>query len=152
MPRELGPALVVGVAAPGEDHSLSLVVDQQSQLLLLQLGAPVRVAHDGQVSGLGAHVLDPACDLGEVGVDDVADDHPDDPAALGHQRASEGARRIAELLGGRQDLLPRLLGDRVARPVEDARRRRDRDSGLAGDLDQRPLRRFRLAGHACALV
>ena len=110
---ELGAALVVGVAAPGEDHALGVVVGQEPHLLLLELGAAVGVADDRQVAGLGAHVLDPARDLGEVGVDDVADDHADDPAALRDEGPGQGARRVAELLRGRQHSLAGRVGDRM---------------------------------------
>jgi hypothetical protein len=82
-------------------------------------------------------VLDAARDLGEVRVDDVVDDHADDPARARDQRLSERAGRVPEVGRRLQHARARRVRHRMARSVQDARRRRHRGAGTPADVSER---------------
>jgi hypothetical protein len=55
------------------------------------------------VAAARGDLLDAPGDLGEVGIDDVAHDHPDDAARPLDEGAGELARPVTQLFGGRED-------------------------------------------------
>ena len=124
-------------AAAREHQPCGVVLAQRAHVVDLRLDAVVGVADHHEMAGPPGDVLDPARDLGEVRVDDVVDDHADDPARPRHQRLRERARRVAEVRGGPHHARARRLRHRVGRAVQDARRRGDRGAGAAGDVRER---------------
>ena len=96
---ELRRVRVADPAAAGEHDPGRVVLAQLAQVADLGLRALLGAADHREVAEADGDLLDAARDLGEVGVDDVGDDHADDPAAAGHERAGQRARRVAELLG-----------------------------------------------------
>ena len=105
------------VTAAGEHHARGVVVAQHFEVRELGAQQPVGVADHRQMPLARRDVLDPARDLGEVRIDDVADDHADDPARALDQRACQLARPVAELICRRQHPRPRRLRHRVEQPL-----------------------------------
>ena len=124
-------------AAAREDEALGVVLAQRAHVLDLGLRPVVGVADHHEVAHPAGHVLDAAGDLGEVGVDDVVDDHADDPAGARDERLGERAGRVAEVGRGSQHAGARRLRHRMRRPVEDARRRGHRGAGAPADVRER---------------
>ena len=124
-------------AAAGEDDPRGVVVAQLVEMAELRLAAELGAAHHRQVAEVRGHGLDPARDLGEVGIDDVADDHADDARAARDERAGERGWRVPELFGGLEDAIARSLGDRMGGTIQDARARGDRDARVSADVAER---------------
>jgi hypothetical protein len=80
---------------------------------------------------------DTGCDAGEVRVGDVVNDDTDDLEVTTHHRLCSGVGRVVELRGCGQYPLAQLFTDDTGAPVEDARRRRQRDPCLARYVGER---------------
>lgn len=87
-----------GAAVGGADQqAVYAAVHEGAHMVVLEFGPLVGVADDHAVVQLAGGVLDRAGQLGEEGIQHVADDQPQGPGLIGAQRAGHRVGAVAEV-------------------------------------------------------
>src|SRR5260370_667906 len=116
---------------PGRKRSLDTLRWEMCDIGKLALAIAIGVADQHEPFGLRRGLKHSADDLGEVGVRDVVDDHPDRGVGRLGERPSVRIGAVAELAGCCHDLVAESLANWPS-TVERARGGCHRDPGAAG--------------------
>ena len=130
-------------AGRDEDQPVDAFLGEHPQVGGLARQLAVRIAQDQVVSGRETAVLDPADDLGEIGVGVVRDDHPQRAGAVLLEAARDRAGHVGEIAHRGLHAQPGVVADEAGA----VQRVRD-----GGDRNARSLRDILDIGHFLCLL